>query len=111
MMDQDSQDTSSSTFQSPTRGPRARDEVEIVDYTRSVGIDWTGLKCSFSDDWTKSREVPVMGNRWTAMTTFRTVEFVDDRCGGDQRRQRDRVGQPPSTPSRARVSWADLDVE
>ena len=58
----------------------------------TVEIDETGLKFSFSDDWTKSKESPVLGRRWTGMTTFRTVSFDDKRYGGDQRRQRERAG-------------------
>ena len=57
----------------------------------TIGIDETGLKFSFSDDWPKSKDAPVMGRRWTGMTHFRTVVFDDDRYGGDQRRQRDKV--------------------
>ena len=72
------------------RGPGRGSRLSIIRET--VGIDETGRKFSFSDDWTKSKESPVLGRRWTGMTTFRTVSFDDKRYGGDQRRQRERAG-------------------
>ena len=91
-------------------GPGRKTRLNSVRET--IGIDETGRKFAFKDDWLVSRNSPALSKRWTGMTVFNTVDFDDHSHGGDQRRQRDRVGEPSSsttTPRRPQVKWADLE--
>ena len=93
-----------------SHGPGRKTRLSSVRET--IGIDETGRRFVVKDDWLSSRNSPVLPQRWTGMTVFTTVDFDDAEHGGDQRRQRDRVGQPSSSsaaPPRPRVSWADQE--
>ena len=81
----------------------------------TIGIDEAGQKFTVLDDWTESRTPPVRSRRWTGITIFHTEGFDDERFGGDQRRQRDRVGiaaSPSSGKKAKKLIWADeVDTE
>ena len=87
-------------------GPGRKSRLSCIRET--IGIDESGNKFSISDDWTDSRNPPTTSRRWTGVTVFRTVDADDLQFGGDQRRQRDRVGELECPSSRAKVKWADL---
>ena len=72
----------------------------------TLGVDESGHRFSVSDDWTESRTPPTRSRRWTGMTIFYIQGFDDTKYGGDQRRQRDRIGDPISAPPKE-VVWAD----
>ena len=91
-------------------GPGRKTRLSAIRET--IGVDETGRKFSMKDRWMESRQPPSLPRRWTGITIFKTVGFDDLDHGGDQRRQRDRVGDAPSsssTPRRSRVSWADAE--
>ena len=71
-------------------GPGRKSRLSTIRET--VGIDEGGQKFTISDDWTSAENPLVMDRRWTGMTTFKTINFDDCRFGGDQRRQRERLG-------------------
>ena len=87
-------------------------KTRLCSIRETIGIDETGRRFKIKDDWLTSRDSPVLPRRWTGITVFNTAGFDDLEHGGDQRRQRDRVGDPPSSsgaPRRPRVSWADQE--
>ena len=86
-------------------GPGRKSRLSVVRET--IGIDETGKTFALTDDWTAQSKPRATPHRWTGITIFRSESFDDLNFGGDQRRQRDRVGEPESQPPRARVSWAD----
>ena len=94
---------------SPKRVPNGPGrKSRLLAVRETIGVDESGKKFEVSDTWTCASPQPVLSRRWTGITVFKTVPVDDAHFGGDQRRQRDRAGQPESTPSRHRVSWADL---
>ena len=79
----------------------------------TFGVDETGRKFCASDSWTESKGPSTLPQRWTGMTVFRVNELDDQKYGGDQRRQRDRIGEEDlfegeiSNEKRKKLRWAD----
>ena len=89
-------------------GPGRKSRLSNIRET--IGIDEAGTKFTVLDNWTESRAPPVRSRRWTGVTIFHTEGYDDEKFGGDQRRQRDRVGIASSTSSvkkAKKLVWAD----
>ena len=86
-------------------GPGRKTRLSLIRET--IGVDETGRKFSLSDPWAESTTSPTMPCRWTGMTIFRVAEFEDQKFGGDQRRQRERVGGESKIDERKKFRWAD----
>ena len=98
------------------RGPGKKTRLHHL--RRTVGVDHSGRRFDITEDWTdKSRSHKLLSSPWTGVTIFRAIAHDDLAFGGDQGRQRERLGLAPgpssrlSTSTRARkerVSWADI---
>ena len=93
------------TPKSVPNGPGRKSRLAVTRET--IGISELGNKFAMTDDWTSTPK-RALTRRWTGVTVFRAVPVDDRQFGGDQRRQRDRAGQPESSPKKPRVSWADI---
>ena len=93
------------TPKSVPNGPGRKSRLAVTRET--IGISELGDKFAMTDDWTSTSK-RALTRRWTGVTVFRAVPVDDRQFGGDQRRQRDRAGQPESSPKKPRVSWADI---
>ena len=94
---------------SPKSIPNGPGEKKRLAATReTIGINELGERFTVSDDWTQAAPRSSLSRMWTVVTLFKTMPVGDLKFGGDQRRQRDRLGLPQCSPVKARVSWADL---
>ena len=92
-----------------SHGPGRKSRLSTIRVT--IGVDEAGHRFSVSDDWTTSRLPPTRSRRWTGVTIFQNEGFDDSKFGGDQRRQRERAGDPVSVPAK-KIVWADeVDIE